>query len=91
MIFSSLLFFILSECFCRPGLCRFLAGEKGLTHKEERIGHAFGSYLRADAFLLLLLWGLSFFPFPYLYQGIGVLFLIITFFYLKKMVIILMI
>nr|WP_314462464.1 hypothetical protein [uncultured Clostridium sp.] len=91
MIFSSLLFFILSECFRRPGLCRLLAGENGLTQKEERIGYAFGNYLRKDAFLLLLLWGSRFFPLPYLYQGTGVLFLIITFLFLKKMVTILMI
>ncbi|MDF2889543.1 MAG: hypothetical protein K0R23_3928 [Lacrimispora sp.] len=86
MIFSFLLFFILSQCFCRPGLCRLLAGETELTQKEEWISYAFGKYLGADAFLLFLLWTLRFFSFPYLDQGAGVLFLFITLLFLKKII-----
>jgi hypothetical protein len=86
MIFSFVLFFILSQCFCQPGICRLLAGEAELTQKEIGISFAFGKYLGADAFLLFLLWTFSFFPFPYLYQGAGMLFLIITFLFLKRMI-----
>lgn len=86
MIFSFVLFLILSHCFCSPGICRLLAGEKELTHKEIWVGYAFGTYLRADAFLLFLLWTLSFFSVPYLNHGIGILFLIATFLFLKKMI-----
>ena len=86
MIYSFVLFFILSQCFCRPGICRMLAGEKELTQKEVWISYAFGIYLRADAFLLFLLWTLSFFSIPHLYQGVGILFLIVTLLFLKKMI-----
>lgn len=86
MIFSFVLFFILSQCFCRPGLCRLLAGEKELTQREIWISYAFGTYLKAVAFLLFLLWTLSFFSIPYLNQGMGILFLSATFFFLKKMI-----
>jgi len=86
MIFSFVLFFILSQCFCRPGIYRLLAGEKELTQKEIWISYAFGTYLRADAFLFFLLWTLSFFSIPYLYQGIGIFFLIATLLFLKKMI-----
>lgn len=85
MIFSFVLFLILSHCFCSPVICRLLAGEKELTQKEVWISDAFGTYLRADAFLLFLLWTLSFFSIPYLYQGVGMLFLFVTFLFLKKM------
>ena len=86
MIFSFVLFLILSQCFCSPGICRLLAGEKELTLKEVWISDAFGTYLRADAFLLFLLWTLSFFSIPYLYQGVGMFFLFVTFLFLKKMI-----
>ena len=86
MIFSYVLFFILSHCFCSPGICRLIAGEKELTQKEAGISYAFGTYLRADALLLFLLWTLSFFSIPYLYQGAGMLFLFVTVLFLKKMI-----
>lgn len=89
MIFAALFFAFLSIVFSSPQLRWLLAGEAELSQKEERISFLFGHYLRTDAILLFLLWGLKIYSIPYFYQGAGVLFLLVTFLFLKNMAMVL--
>ncbi len=89
MIFAGLVFVFLSIVFGCQQVRRLLAGESELSQKEERISILFSNYLKGDAFLLFLLWGLKHYPVPYLFEAAGILFLIATFIFLKSMAIIL--
>ncbi len=89
MIFAGLIFAFLSIVFGCPQVRRLLAGETELSLEEKLISILFGNYLKGDALLMFLLWGLKPYPIPYLYQSIGLLFLLITFLFLKSILIIL--
>ncbi|MGC6175322.1 hypothetical protein [Lacrimispora sp. 38-1] len=89
MIFAGLVFVSLSVVFGCQQVRWLLAGETELSQKEERVSILFSNYLKGDAFLVFVLWGLKHFPVPYLYETAGILFLIATFLFLKSMVIIL--